>query len=155
MQVFDGVQPKMCCFTSLSVSTRHVGARELTGDLKHEADGLQEALQQHLRGLRDVHHLLHHSAAQCLPLQHEPARHGARPRQTGREAALLPGRCDHLQQHHAPQRHVFLQERDANQVGGCLCLIRKKKKKSFCIHKLLKILLRHNIPQYWYFKNSA
>lgn len=55
------------------------GTRELTGDLEHEADRRQETLQQHLRGLRDLHHLLHHPAAQRLPIDHEPAWHGAGP----------------------------------------------------------------------------
>lgn len=105
------------CFTWVCDSTGDAGAREPPGHFQHEAVGLQEAIQQHLRGLGYLHHLLHHSAAHLLPFHHEPARHGADAGQPGCEAALLPGGGHHPQQHHAAQRYVFLQERDADQVS--------------------------------------
>lgn len=104
-------------FTPVCDSTGDAGARESAGDFQHEAVGLQEAIQQHLRGLRHLHHLLHHSAAQRFPFDHEPTRHGAGADQPGCEAALLPGGGHHPEQHHAAQRFMFLQERDADQVS--------------------------------------
>lgn len=125
MQILNK-QPKICCFTFSPDSPRYVGAREFAGDFQHEAVGLQETFQQHLRGRRDTHHLLHHPAAQCLPLHHEPARHGAGPHQTGCQANVLPRWCNHPQQHHAAERYVLLQEGNANQVWGCFYEMRVK-----------------------------
>lgn len=81
--------------TLYSDSAWYVGARESTGDFQHEAVRLQEAIQQYQRGQRDLHHLIHHSAAQRLPRYHEPSWHGARPNQSDCEAVVLPSWRDH------------------------------------------------------------